>query len=255
MAKKIITIGKKGVTEKIEGSGPITDLNINYPNGNNSEDAGKAFSERKKPLPITKNGSPFNGAWANLWATDGTGFPLFPKLEQGEWIDIVLFTPDVPVSLESRLNFTSPIWVGATQVAAGPATYYMTGRPPRIDNSLDVITELTGNRSAGVRKQYETSEGVKCWGYGASMLVPEYGFLDASGGAPLSAFVEIRAFSAGEIFGCAGPLPSGDIIGAYPVLIREDQLTEEMLDNPRFRINYFSGPLDLLICGIYAVRP
>jgi hypothetical protein len=258
MAKKIITIGKKGVTERIEGNGPVNVVNIDYPNGSASSDSGKTLSDRKQPMPITKDGSSFS-AFEALFGdlVSGTFTPYSPSAGDNV-IDVVLFCSDSPAILHGVQIYSGNIFVNTSQIInGGSVPFVVRDEQCLLANSNDSPFATNPSENFGNRSEFETSNGIKCWGYPVLWIQTNFGYLQTSGGTrKYPNTLRIECISNGSrINGLpAIAAPSAGVDGTpRSIIINEDAITNEILQNPRIKVDYLGNSL-VDVVGFYSVR-
>jgi hypothetical protein len=251
MAKKIITIGKKGVTERIEGSGPITNVNVDYPNGNASTELKTPFTERSF-IANTANG--YNQASPIRINPSGVISPIAFGTAVGTRFEIVAFTPDVPTSLIFSWALGPPLYQGTTLIYNGEANDEIWFHEiPLMQSNFAGGIERIETASFGFPELFETSTGIQFRGYGIKAKVADMGFLSTSGGSAASTeFIFFGAQSQGELNGPG----LKDTAKEGVVIVDERDVTQEMIKTGRVEGIFFGDPSRYILAGVYsAIEP
>jgi len=224
------------------------------------------ISSRPQPSPNGPQGGPWGGCTARCYTIASDGALGSSGIAAGDVLDFVLFTQDLPsvVFQEYALSASSGFFFGATQVASG-SVY--------LQNYLRPVEELSGSapfsavRDAylGEIGEYQTSSGLTCYGYafsnGGQGGVLDNGWTNGNGGPPPTVRDYGVTFWTPGVTTLGTPIsfgtgPTPDLpAGIGTCLVREDQLTQEMLDSPRFEASLGGRPIYLYIAGIYGIRP
>lgn len=255
MAKKIITIGKKGVTERIQGSGPISDLNIRYTDGQKSGDEAKSYADRTVG-PVTSKGGPWSSFSALFFDDLTTGSVGIQSHLAGDFYDCVLFTTDWPSIAFADIRFAAGgANQGATEIFTDDISLpTRTEAKSSADNDEASFQQVSPVSPVGTISEFTSSNGIRFYGY--NMIVSlEVGGLTEPDSDPLimqKARLNVHSVSPGYSAPEFHFLPGVTSAGAC--LVRENLLTQEMLDNPIFQSELGGTPFYACVCGVYSVR-
>lgn len=267
MAKKIITIGKKGVTERIEGSGPVTDVNVDYPSTPSNPEAGKPIKDRLSVGPITDKGGPFSLFDARIVTLNGnsietaTGF-----FENGKGC---LFLNDYPKMISSKSSYNSGggsdgIYVENNKISDSRFIQNIENANMTIKHYFSDIYDgfgiVSGGEEFGEIAEFTSSNGLKFWGYPFSFRAYEYGYRNNASGSggtllePSSFTVSANSGQQGNGHGLSSMLVvfGQPITSIAAAIIPESEMTQELLENPITTYDWFGNEIVTYVCGVYA---
>lgn len=256
MAKKIITIGKKGVTERIEGNGPITDVNVDYPNGSNSSEAGEPFFQRSSKLPPNSIGN-YSAAIPVSISSDGAITPNVVAA-QGTCYAAVAFCPDIPSSIGLKWSYTDQLWVGSTLISDQQSSPVISARWFSLDAIIEDQSQFSSNNFTVLRSAigpnfgrpglYSNQNGLEFKGYPFEVVISDFNFTESDGGAKKE--VWIHRFYCASQGGIHAPTYETNL-SVMTVYVDSASLTQEMLDNPVFDGTFSGNPCRAYIAGVY----